>query len=374
MMTGLNTDPRKAKLNEARERHFQDVIQKHPERTTIAFREAQTDTRDIVNSAEVKGRVLDLGCGTGEIAVLLSRKGCEVTGYDIAPVAIAAAQKHQSHEPDDVRRRLSFQLGVGGPLPFGNHTFDTVLLNGVLSFEAHPTPLLKEAARVLKAGGKLVVFVPEGLADYESTHIRLFSSADLEKLLADYYDHVTVTATAGGKRLKAVCFNRQERVFPRIICQMNIKNEDRWLRDVLNGIARIADGIVILDDGSTDQTPWICQVHPAVMEYDRQENVPLDKVRDKNHILQMALRQKPDWILCMDGDELLEDSAARRIYHALRTKEPDVGGFDFEFLYMWNDLAHYRVDGIYNHILHPCLFSCDGQDLTNMCFLPTGHG
>ena len=161
---------------------------------------------------------------------------------------------------------------------------------------------------------------------------------------------------------------------PRIICMMNIKNEDRWLREVLDTIAGVADGIVVLDDGSTDQTPQICREHPAVIDFYRQENVPLDKVRDKNHILRMALAQKPDWILCLDGDEVLEESAPQRIQEAIRTSPADVSSFSFEFLYMWNDRRHHRTDGPYHHILHPCLFRLAGQDLNTLGFVATDHG
>jgi len=76
---------------------------------------------------------------------------------------------------------------------------------------------------------------------------------------------------------------------PRIVCQMRIKNEERWLKEVLDSIARVAHGIVILDDGSTDRTPEICRAHPAVIDYRWQNEATIDEVRDKNRLLQMVL-------------------------------------------------------------------------------------
>ncbi len=161
---------------------------------------------------------------------------------------------------------------------------------------------------------------------------------------------------------------------PRIICQMRIKNEARWIKEVLDSIAGVAQGIVILDDGSTDGTPEICRAHPAVIDY-RWQNEPLfDEVRDKNLLLKMALAQDPDWVLCLDGDEILENSAAERIRHAIRTCPPDVSVLDIEFLYMWDDLRHYRVDGKYHRLFHHRIFRVEGQDRGRLSFTPSAHG
>jgi O-antigen biosynthesis protein len=159
----------------------------------------------------------------------------------------------------------------------------------------------------------------------------------------------------------------------RIICQMRIKNEEKWLKEVLDSIARVAQGIVILDDGSTDRTPEICKAHPAVVDYSWQNEQTIDEVRDKNRLLQMALAQNPDWVLCMDGDEILEDSAPERIFDAIRFCPADVAVLDVEFLYMWDDMQHYRTDGIYNRLYHHRLFKLDGQVRDALSFNPTDH-
>jgi O-antigen biosynthesis protein len=161
---------------------------------------------------------------------------------------------------------------------------------------------------------------------------------------------------------------------PRVICQMRIRNEEKWLLEVLDSIATVADGIVILDDGSTDHTPDICRSHPAVLEYVQQNEPILDEVRDKNRLLQMALAHNPDWVLSMDGDEILEDSASERILKAIRECPPSVTILDIEFLYMWNDLKHYRTDGIYRRIFHHRLFKLENQDTASLHFRPTSHG
>lgn len=356
-----------------REDYRRRLAEANPDQTNIQYWERNETFRAVLESPELTGRILVVNCEAGDATLLLARKGLAVVGWDSIPEAVEAGYVRSSQEAPEVQARLTFVHSDASCLPFENESFDAVLWWRSLSFQPHPTTLIKEIARVLKAGAPLVVSVPKGLTEYDVNHIRLFDADSMERLLGDYFTDFSIEDLPGGW-LKAVASNEESVVFPRVICMMNIKNEDRWLRGVLDSIARVADGIVILDDGSTDQTPWICGVHPAVRDYARNENTPLDKVRDKNRILRMALDQNPDWILCLDGDEILEESTARRIYRAIRSCPPEISHFDFEFLYMWDDLEHRRVDHHYRHILHPCLFRVAGQELSSLGFFPTDHG
>lgn len=160
---------------------------------------------------------------------------------------------------------------------------------------------------------------------------------------------------------------------PRILCQTRIKNEGRWIQKVLDSMATVAHGIVIIDDGSTDNTPEICKAHPAVVEYIWQDHPVQDQVRDKDEALTLALKYDPAWILSLDGDEVLESSAAARIADAIATAPADLSCFEFEFLYMWNDLAHYRVDGPYTKVVHPRLFRVSGSDSSKLKYVGTNY-
>ena len=46
---------------------------------------------------------------------------------------------------------------------------------------------------------------------------------------------------------------------PRIVAVLRIKNVARWIRRTLESIRPLADAVVILDDGSTDETAFICR-------------------------------------------------------------------------------------------------------------------
>ncbi|UCC69227.1 MAG: class I SAM-dependent methyltransferase [Armatimonadota bacterium] len=56
--------------------------------------------------AQIGGPVLELGCGTGRIAIPLARAGLEVVGVDVSAPMLAAARKRLAAEPPEVRARV----------------------------------------------------------------------------------------------------------------------------------------------------------------------------------------------------------------------------------------------------------------------------
>ena len=101
--------------------------------------------------------VLDVGCGTGTLALAIaeSAPAATVTGIDPSPEMVERAQGKAAKE----RRHLTFQVAVVEDLPFGNESFD--LVTSSLMWH-HLTPELKQKAvaevrRVLKPGGRLLL-------------------------------------------------------------------------------------------------------------------------------------------------------------------------------------------------------------------------
>ena len=144
---------------------------------------------------------------------------------------------------------------------------------------------------------------------------------------------------------------------------MRIKNEEQWIAPVLEAASRVADSFVILDDGSTDRTPEICRAHPKVVRYEYQSRKSLDEARDKDLLLRWALDENPDWILALDGDEVLEDVAGTTIRREIALCPPEVTCLGFHWLYMWNSPDQYRVDGKYDSPALPRLFRVTGLGL-----------
>ncbi|MCB9369045.1 MAG: glycosyltransferase [Calditrichaeota bacterium] len=325
----------------------------------------------VLKHTKKNSRLLVIGNGRSDALKKFVEQGFAVKLIDWSPLALAATEDVRRTLTRTDAEKIKAQLIEGSKLTCADGSCDGIVLTGILSELAHPLPLLKECSRVLSDGGSLTVCVPNNLASYHSEHATLWTEETLREMFTLLFDSVTISAQ--GDSLCVYASNKVTVKHPVIFAMMNIRNEDRWLRDVLDSSATICDGIIVYDDGSTDKTPEICMVHPAVVAYQRREETQTDKARDKNRMWEMALDYKFDWMLAIDGDELLEPTAPNRILDEIKKCPKHVTQIDFEFLYLWNDYTHYRTDGIYTGIYHPCLFRPTTQKWTELQFQATAH-
>ena len=100
-------------------------------------------------------RVLDLGCGRGEIVRHVSRLGAESFGIDYAQVAVRMTRRVMEHEPG----KSGVARSDAKTLPFVSEAFDRVLMFDVVE-HLHPWELdacLTEVRRILKPGGQIII-------------------------------------------------------------------------------------------------------------------------------------------------------------------------------------------------------------------------
>src|SRR5262245_62204178 len=62
-------------------------------------------------AAEQGGPILDVGCGTGRVAVALAEEGFEVVGVDLSKPMLRQAEDRRSELPSEVAARLTFRQG-----------------------------------------------------------------------------------------------------------------------------------------------------------------------------------------------------------------------------------------------------------------------
>jgi len=142
----------------------------------------------------------------------------------------------------------------------------------------------------------------------------------------------------------------------KIVAIYRIKNEKRFIAKSIESILDICSEIVILDDGSTDKTVKICSKYDKVVDIYHQENLLFDETRDRNLLLKMALKRKPDVILSMDGDEMLAPFSKEILFEELNVLYPQSSVFEFQFLTLWDKSNQIRYDGIYSNTWQKRLF------------------
>ncbi|MHC4380472.1 MAG: class I SAM-dependent methyltransferase [Planctomycetota bacterium] len=117
------------------------------------------------------GKVLDIGCGPGHIALQLVTRNpeLEVLGVDLSHNMLRIAEEHRAvcGQGD----RVSFAIADAKGLDFPDGSFQTVCSNTILHHIPDPVPFLREAWRVLEPGGVFLIrdlFRPPDIATVDS--------------------------------------------------------------------------------------------------------------------------------------------------------------------------------------------------------------
>jgi SAM-dependent methyltransferase len=114
------------------------------------------------------GRVLDVACGTGRVAMRIAGRGCRSIGAEASLEMIGVGQYVQPTSTAEMVRSIAEEL------PFADASFDRVLCQGSLDHFADPLAFMREAARITKADGRVVI----ALANFESISCKLGRMSD----------------------------------------------------------------------------------------------------------------------------------------------------------------------------------------------------
>jgi len=122
---------------------------------SLSFKPKEIFLKKVFDSWGFKAsdRVLDVGCGQGiYLARLAKSYGFEGVGVDISRKSVEYAQKHLAG------KKLRFKVGEATKLPFTEASFDKVVSFDALEHIEAQEKAVKEMVRVLKPGGRLLIY------------------------------------------------------------------------------------------------------------------------------------------------------------------------------------------------------------------------
>ncbi|WP_127112587.1 methyltransferase domain-containing protein [Shimia sediminis] len=170
----------------------------------------------VVEGLDLSGKtVLDIGCGSGAIAVLLAEKlgAARVVGIDVEEPVCAAARNRA--EQKGLSDRIEIRLVEPGPLPFDNESFDVVYSKDSIIHIPDKEALCTDAYRVLRPGGWLAA------SDWLIKHDDEPSPEMRDYIRAEDLDFAMASPARYNTAMQAAGFTN-----------IALRNRNAWYRDV----------------------------------------------------------------------------------------------------------------------------------------------
>jgi SAM-dependent methyltransferase len=162
-----------------------------------AYHHLGPDLTALIDAAELAGgeRALDLGTGTGHTALALAPRAAEVVAVDLTTPMLEQARRLAGERGFS---NVRFELGDATALPYAGASFDLVTCRVCAHHFADAAAAMREAARVLRPGGRLLLVdsvAPEDPAEdtflnaiellRDPSHVRDYSVSQWRTMLAD---------------------------------------------------------------------------------------------------------------------------------------------------------------------------------------------
>lgn len=126
-----------------------------------------------------------------------------------------------------------------------------------------------------------------------------------------------------------------------LICLIQVYNEESNINEVIEHLANLCDGIIVLDDGSSDRTYRILD-HDKILLKVRKEHDGFDDLTNRNVLLDLASFFNAEWLMFADADERIHIDSPLRLIDMFRKHREFA--YCFFLVHLWNSPKTYRVD------------------------------
>lgn len=242
---------------------------------------------------ECRGRVLELGRQNGQLATLISGVyGLEVEGFDLTSTNL--------------------------PLP--EHSFDTVIVSGILEWTDNPNKVLQEAIRLCQPTGQILVTAAK--RELRSGQTRVFNEKSLTDLInlpasqlrfqdeiKDLWLFLKVKRDNNQKLIESDRSAVKQRD-PKISIIIITYNREEYIAEAINSALQQTYKdfeIIVVDDGSTDKTREIVESFNSLqIRYLYKKNSGISEARNMG-----VKNARGEYILWLDSDDSLLPNAAK---------------------------------------------------------------
>ena len=245
--------------------------------------------REIAKLCE--GRVLDIACGTGDLADYV--KG-EYLGVDISDVAVKLARESRRKDAEfqDIDFLKPFKADIG--------KFDTIVLAEFLEHIDEDKVLFENIKKLSHSRTKLIISVPNGDRIPDANHLRTLEVPDLRREFSEF-GKVSFHNWIGFNNRILMSVQMGETVGNDLTLSMIVWNEFKGLETAILSCIDFVDKIVIsVDLKSDDGTMEIATRYADVVKRHKWEN---NFAKARNWVDE-GIETK--WILSLDGHEFIK--------------------------------------------------------------------
>lgn len=238
-----------------------------------------------------QGSVLDVACGTGDLADYY--KG-EYLGTDISNTAIEYAKKIRRKDADFLVNDFTI------PLDIFESGFNTIVLAEFLEHLEDDTIILKNLKKKSKINGRWIITVPNGDRVPDEDHKRIFTVPELREKFSKF-GKVKFHNYPGFEKRILLTVDLGKENENELSLVMPVKNEEKGLEKAILSCIDFVDNIVIsVDNDSNNETVMIAKRYADTVKLYKWK----DDFADARNFAQEGVKTK--WILRLDGHEFIK--------------------------------------------------------------------